>query len=60
MEYIPVKSLEAIDSTFRQKTLLSSGNDFVETIMFGKDEGVVMVGNMVNSAEPGKVLFKNH
>ena len=30
-------------------------NQFVEGIMFNLNKGVIMTGNMVNSAEPGKV-----
>lgn len=33
----------------------SDGNQFVEAVMFNKDQWVIMVGNMVTSAEPDKV-----
>lgn len=55
LEYFPVKSLEEINATLREKTFLPEGNEYVEGLMFTKDTGVVMVGNMINSAEPGKV-----
>lgn len=32
-------------------------NQFVEGLMFNLNRGVIMTGNMVNSAEPGKVYI---
>lgn len=33
----------------------SDGNQFVEAVMYNRDQWVIMVGNMVTSAEPGKL-----
>lgn len=55
LEYIPVHSLDHAISVFEEQTMKSEDNQFVEGIMFNCDQGVIMVGNMTTSAEPGKV-----
>lgn len=55
LEYKAVNSLEEACRVFEEETMKSEGNQFVEGIMFSIDKGVIMTGNMVNSAEPGKV-----
>ncbi|CAL8134552.1 unnamed protein product [Orchesella dallaii] len=55
MEYFPVHSMEHAVETFQKQTLREDGNQFVEAVMFNRDQWVVMVGNMVTSAEPGKL-----
>lgn len=42
-------------SVFQEQSSKPEGNDFVEAVMFNKDQWVIMVGNLVTSAEPGKV-----
>lgn len=59
-----MNSLEEACRVFEEETMKSENNQFVEGIMFSIDRGVIMTGNMVNSAEPGKVtvatnLFNN-
>ena len=55
LEYYPAHTLDKCLSLFEQFTLQENDNQFVEGLMFNKDQGVIMVGNMVTSVEPGKV-----
>jgi delta24-sterol reductase len=55
LEYFPVHSLDHAMSVFEEKTLQEKGNQFVEAIMYNRDQGVIMVGNMSTWAEPGKL-----
>ena len=57
LEYHPAHTLDKCISLFEQFTLQENHNQFVEGLMFNKDQGVIMVGNMVTSAEPGKVII---
>ena len=55
LEYQPVHSLDEATRVFAEQANKTESNQFVEGIMFSLNSGVVMTGNMVNSAEPGKV-----
>ena len=55
LQYQPVHSLEEACRVFEEQTMRIEDNQFVEGIMFNLNKGVIMTGNMVNSAEPGKV-----
>ena len=55
IDYYPVHSLDYAAVVFAEMTLKKDENQFVEGIMFNKEEGVIMVGNMTSVAEPGKV-----
>ena len=52
-----MSSLEEACRVFEEQTLKEENNQFVEGIMFDINHGVVMTANMVNSAEPGKVII---
>lgn len=55
LQYQPVHSLDEACRVFQEETEKKENNQFVEGIMFSLNRGVIMTGNMVNSAEPGKV-----
>lgn len=55
LQYEPVHSLDELAASFKRQTGLSEGNEFIEALMFSKDEGVVMTGCMVSCADRGKV-----
>ncbi|XP_066995302.2 delta(24)-sterol reductase isoform X2 [Anabrus simplex] len=55
LDYHPVTSLKEAVNRFRKETLKRDGNQFVEGLMFSKDEGVIMTGNMVSEYIPGKL-----
>ncbi|XP_033219079.1 delta(24)-sterol reductase-like [Belonocnema kinseyi] len=51
LEYQPVTSLtEAVD-VFKRQTFAKENNQFVEGLMFSKEKGVIMTGNMVSKVE---------
>lgn len=55
LQYEPVYSIDEATAAIDRQLALESGNEFVEALMFSKDEGVVMTGNMVSCADWGKV-----
>ncbi|KAJ1530360.1 hypothetical protein ONE63_005272 [Megalurothrips usitatus] len=55
LQYEPVRSLDEAASVIKRQIGLPEGNEFVEALMFSKDEGVVMTGNMVSCADRGKL-----
>ncbi len=57
LQYQPVNSLDEACRLFQDETMKKEDNQFVEGIMFSLNRGVIMTGNMVNSAEPGKVYI---
>ena len=57
LEYKSVSSLDEACRVFKEETLKDENNQFVEGLMFNLNRGVIMTANMVNSAEPGKVLW---
>ena len=49
------------DQLTRLMTQLSGGqHQFLETLVFDRDRAVVMTGDLVSRAEPGKVSSKSH
>jgi len=59
LDYFPVSSLDHAVHVFSEQTFKSDNNEFVEGLMYGKDRGVIMVGNMVDDAGSGQVRW-NH
>lgn len=55
LEYEPVRSLDEAAALIKRRISPSENNEFVEALMFSKDEGVVMTGNMVSCADWGKL-----
>lgn len=55
LQYEPVYSLDEACAALRRQVALEDGNEFVEALMFSKDEGVVMTGNMVSCAHREKL-----
>ncbi|KAK3909495.1 Delta(24)-sterol reductase [Frankliniella fusca] len=55
LQYEPVRSLEEADTVLRKHLDHPEENEFIEALMFSKDEGVVMTGNMVSCADWGKL-----
>ncbi|KAK7790540.1 hypothetical protein R5R35_000940 [Gryllus longicercus] len=55
LEYKPVRSLDEAVSVFKEETLKTTQNQFVEGLMFNKEEGVIMTGNMTELHEANKV-----
>ena len=55
IEYRPVHSMNEVIKVFSEETMKASGNDFVEMLVYSKEEAVVMTGNMTDEVEEGKV-----
>lgn len=55
LTYHPIRNLEDICGRFTSASY-DDQNDFVEGIMFDKNNGVVMTGNFVDSCEENKVI----
>lgn len=55
LQYEPVYSIDEAIAAIDRQLAPESGNEFVEALMFSKDEGVVMTGNMVSCADWGKL-----
>ncbi|KAK2159843.1 hypothetical protein LSH36_145g06026 [Paralvinella palmiformis] len=55
LEYQPVHRFEEIVSTFKEKTLKEANNDFVEGLVFSKDEAIIMTGIMTDDVEEDKI-----
>jgi len=55
IEYLPVRSMEEMVTTFERETERSDASDFVECLVYSKDKAVVMKGNLVDSCQPGKL-----
>lgn len=58
LTYRPVRTVDKFVETF-QNASKDERNDFVEGIMFNKDEGVLMTGEFCNEAESSKVSWKD-
>lgn len=48
LKYRPIRTLEKIEARLVMETNDLSNNDFVELIMYTKDEGVLMTGKMID------------
>ena len=57
MEYFPVHSNDEMVNKFGEETMRKTGNDFVECLVYSKDEAVVMTGTMTDEGETNKVLL---
>ncbi|KAK7790541.1 hypothetical protein R5R35_000940 [Gryllus longicercus] len=57
LEYKPVRSLDEAVSVFKEETLKTTQNQFVEGLMFNKEEGVIMTGNMTELHEANKDII---
>jgi len=55
LDYYAANSMDEIIEIFQEQTMKASENQFVEGIIFSKNKGVIMVGNMTTSAEPTKI-----
>ncbi|GAB6032196.1 Delta(24)-sterol reductase [Chamberlinius hualienensis] len=55
LEYFPLKTEDAVIKKFNEESEKSDPVDFVEGLMYTKDSGVVMLGNMVDTVEPDKI-----
>ncbi|XP_046985624.1 delta(24)-sterol reductase-like [Schistocerca americana] len=55
LDYKPVKSLDETVKVFSEAAARKEGNMFIEGLQFSLNEGVIMVGNMVDDYEPGKL-----
>ena len=55
LEYIPCYSQAQLVDEFSKCTQREENNQFVEALAFSKETAVLMIGNMVTSAEPEKV-----
>lgn len=55
LDYYPAHTLEKLVKLMEDFSNQEKDNQFVEGLLFNKGEGIVMVGNMVTSAEPGKL-----
>ena len=51
-------SFDEITQKFKDATLAEKGNDFVEGLMYNKDEAVIMTGVMTNDCVPEKVMLE--
>ena len=60
LEYKAVNSLDEACRVFQEETMKKENNQFVEGLMFNLNRGVIMTGNMTNSAEPGKVKITSN
>lgn len=48
LQYRPISSLEKIQSSLISETLDTENNDFVELLMYSKNDGVLMTGKMTD------------
>lgn len=55
LEYYPCKTREEVVRVFKEQTLRTEGNEFVEGLMYNEHEAVIMTGSQTDDAEPGKV-----
>ncbi|KAE9525143.1 hypothetical protein AGLY_014557 [Aphis glycines] len=58
LQYRPIRSLEKIQSSLIAETLDVENNDFIELLMFGKNEGVLMTGQMTDGDQNTKNVNK--
>ena len=56
MDYEPIYSFNEICSRFAEESN-NTNTDFVETLMYSENEGVLMKGSLTDDAEPSKVRF---
>ena len=56
MEYIPIKTKAELLKRFAIESNKGKENMFVEGLMYSENTAVIMLGNMTDHAESGKVL----
>jgi hypothetical protein len=56
LEYIPTSSIEEATELLQAST----GNEFIEGIMFGKNKTVIMHGNFANHPPPGAKVREDY
>jgi Delta24-sterol reductase len=57
--YEPVRGIPHMSETFRRETCRTDTADFVEGIVFSREEAVIMTGRFTPTAKPGKVHAAN-
>ena len=57
MKYFPVHSNDEMVKKFEEETMRKTGNDFVECLVYSKDEAVIMTGTMTDQGKTNKVLL---
>ncbi|XP_038049760.1 delta(24)-sterol reductase-like [Patiria miniata] len=55
VEYKPAHSMDEVIKVFSEEITKKSGNEFVEALMYNKEEAVVMTANITDNAEESKV-----
>lgn len=55
LRYTPVRGLDAICSTFQHECTRPDPATFVEGLMYGRNEAVIMTGELTDTAEPDKI-----
>ncbi|XP_071850419.1 delta(24)-sterol reductase-like [Apostichopus japonicus] len=55
LEYRPTKTRQQTVQVFKEQTCKEDGNDFVEGLMFGENEAVVMTGTLTEDVEADKI-----
>jgi len=55
LDYTPVYSLDQMVETFEKEVERADASDFVECLVFSRDQAVVMTGQMVDSCTPGQL-----
>ncbi|XP_071850422.1 delta(24)-sterol reductase-like [Apostichopus japonicus] len=55
LEYYPAKTREEVVRVFKEQTLRTEGNEFVEGLMYNENEAVIMTGSQTDDAEPDKI-----
>ena len=57
MEYLPVHTKSEMVEVFSRESLKGKDNMFVEGLVYSENSAVIMLGNITDNAEPGKVKF---
>ena len=55
LEYHPVQTFDDAVRVFKEAAEKADANEFVESLMYGENEAVIMTGTQTNEAEPDKV-----
>lgn len=57
LKFRPIRSLEKIESRMMMETYDLENNDFIELLMYNKDEGVLMTGKMTDDVKDMVIIF---
>lgn len=57
LKYRPILSLDEIESQLIAETCDLENNDFVELLIYNRNEGVLMTGKMTNSEKDSVIYF---